>query len=299
MPVTNVTPGGTSVNVPYGTGAAPAPRAPSVLAGVGGGLNAAPKAAPRNPGGTNTGKIQAPAAAAQKVGAQVASQNQNVQTQQQAQQNVQPDYRDALYYQQLAALNYSYQNVLNQYNMSDTQDQAATTAANQQAAAANQVRQQNVLNSSLRSGLLESGQVGYNQDLNAAALANQQSANMESLRAKQQASNLARLQAGETLDDKSYQAVLDAIGRAGQSDLTNNPVTPPAKKGGGGTKTHSGGSKQDKAKGVSGTANAAGANRNQKGVSGTVGARRAAANLAAARRSPALRGSLPPSALIR
>ena len=298
MPVTNATPGGTQVNVPYGTGAAPAPRAPSVLAGVGGGLNAAPKAAPRNPGGTNTGKIQAPAAAAQKVGAQVASQNQNVQTQQQAQQNVQPDYRDALYYQQLAALNYSYQNVLNQYNMSDTQDQAATTAANQQAAAANQVRQQNVLNSSLRSGLLESGQVGYNQDLNAAALANQQSANMEALRQKQQASNLARLQAGATLDQGSYQDALDAIDRANKLDLNNNPVTPPPKKGGG-TKTHSGGSKQDKAKGVSGTANAAGANRNQKGVSGTVGSRRAAANLAAARRSPALRGSLPPSALIR
>ena len=297
MPVTNQTPGGTQVNIPYGTGA-PAPRAPSVLAGVGGGLNAAPKAAPRNPGGTNTGKIQAPAAAAQKVGAQVASQNQNVQTQQQAQQNVQPDYRDALYYQQLAALNYSYQNVLNQYNMSDTQDQAATTAANQQAAAANQVRQQNVLNSSLRSGLLESGQVGYNQDLNAAALANQQSANMEALRQKQQASNLARLQAGQTLDQGSYQDALDAIDRANKLDLNNNPVTPPPKKGGG-TKTHSGGSKQDKAKGVSGTANAAGANRNQKGVSGTVGARRAAANLAAARRSPALRGSLPPSALIR
>jgi len=297
MPVTNQTPGGTQVNIPYGTGA-PAPRAPSVLAGVGGGLNAAPKAAPRNLGGTNTGKIQAPAAAAQKVGAQVATQNQNVQTQQQAQQNVQPDYRDALYYQQLAALNYSYQNVLNQYNMSDTQDQAATTAANQQAAAANQVRQQNVLNSSLRSGLLESGQVGYNQDLNAAALANQQSANMEALRQKQQASNLARLQAGQTLDQGSYQDALDAIDRANKLDLNNNPVTPPPKKGGG-TKTHSGGSKQDKAKGVSGTANAAGANRNQKGVSGTVGARRAAANLAAARRSPALRGSLPPSALIR
>src|SRR6516225_11866162 len=82
MPVTNQTPGGTQVNIPYGTGA-PAPRAPSVLAGVGGGLNAAPKAAPRNLGGTNTGKIQAPAAAAQKVGAQVATQNQNVQTQQQ------------------------------------------------------------------------------------------------------------------------------------------------------------------------------------------------------------------------
>ena len=270
----------------------PTPTYNSAAVGI-----AAPKAAPRNPGGTNTG-IQAPAAAAQKVGAQVASQNQNVQTQQQAQQNVQPDYRDALYYQQLAALNYSYQNVLNQYNMSDTQDQAATTAANQQAAAANQVRQQNVLNSSLRSGLLESGQVGYNQDLNAAALANQQSANMEALRQKQQASNLARLQAGQTLDQGSYQDALDAIDRANKLDLNNNPVTPPPKKGGG-TKTHSGGSKQDKAKGVSGTANAAGANRNQKGVSGTVGSRRAAANLAAARRSPALRGSLPPSALIR
>jgi len=160
MPVTNATPGGTQVNVPYATGAPRPPRSPA--AGVTGGVNAA---RPRSPASGVTGGVNAARRNQPKGGISgTVNVNQPKPPPSAAPQQTQAPYWDQQYGDQVAAINLSLTNKLAGYNQGWADQQLAAQHAQTGLDLAQPGQRQAMLNAAERGGYLTGGAVGYNAD---------------------------------------------------------------------------------------------------------------------------------------
>jgi len=233
MPVTNVTAGGTRVNVPYATGAPRPPRSPT--SGVTGGVNAAR----RTPTSGVTGTVNAARTNQPKGGISgTVNVNQPKPPAPPAPpQQTQAPYWDQQYGDQVAAINLSLTNKLAGYKQGWADQQLAAQHAQTQLDLAQPGQRQAMLNAAERGGYLTGGAVGYNADQLQQNYI-RQSGNISDQLQQQADDYASNIQA--TIDQYGAQgtdlakANADLQDRALQYALTSGDITTKTKKGGGG-----------------------------------------------------------------